>query len=933
MKMLYQRRNWLFSYDMSYQKSIHQMTNHDIQNLMNKAPLWLDEFYENIQNIAFLKERINLPAWIHLSPSRLTELLDQIDKKTSSNGSAQKGWPRIVSRFTGTDRADSIFGIIEYGLREPSAYERVLQLLVELIINPTLRLYLEPLIDETLFMVRCSEHRLVDLLEYYLSFRCTIDKGTLPFDVVKKNYNEKILRFQSCIYQNLPKEEKTNEKNINPLVTTTISQLNDPFFMERYLSELNFEVFQKLKEEFGIYPICETPEEDVALSIAGLTRLLASPVNPLDNIPKFLMPTKYPPHDIVVPHFGRHALCLSDAVLQVFQEKRVEVANKVLNFIESVKNDVNPENEERYNKNAVPLLVSPAISSMPGYDDDKCFSIIFDPQFLNYGFLAPVEKDMIYLLNSVTGQFSPYIVIKKTTDSSFIAHIESQDVPVNDFNICIKLPERLIQEINKIINLPPIIVSPNISQPIVDSFIGFASPTRPPIEIVETPLGSSSSIDAANWLANNFSESIENSIKKTIVFATSPKEFDIFVSQFCSQVKIPQMYILRLDLNSDACIEIVLNSRKQLLQYAASIDKSYGFSCAAAINSLKLYCSDQVDLIKHLEMVRPLEYIADNQKRIDYLKESTKIICHLIGEPLKVTKMKFDNCLILDTCQIEDSDMLNILNNTNPDHVRLYGYGQCYQRLQKMPDDVIHKDLVNSFKPKNKEIMNFLRGIYRDDITQDHVGSTLNQSYDNEVQTPAVLTPCHLWECNEDNVFEVAVASAFLLKMLGFESILIVAEDCYLEKIEMIIRKRASWNKNLLIVDSLKSVDEVVTFQQSADAVIYAEISKSENTRIGDVANSAKHVFWGCVCKSESMEIRGNNEFPLQEDSILRLTQNERFIDILNNHVQKTASVAFNERFGEEIPESRSGYTINDVNHLFGLVYHMQIQLSESAQN
>jgi hypothetical protein len=146
---------------------------------MEGAEFWLQEFKANLENPAFLKERINLPSWIHLSRCRLTPLLDQIDRKTGRPGMSLKGWPRIVERFRGTTNADSMFGVLELGLTSDLHFPDVLELVIELISRPSLRLYLEPLLDETLFVVRCPDSPFLPLLEYHLSFKWAIDRGIL----------------------------------------------------------------------------------------------------------------------------------------------------------------------------------------------------------------------------------------------------------------------------------------------------------------------------------------------------------------------------------------------------------------------------------------------------------------------------------------------------------------------------------------------------------------------------------------------------------------------------------------------------------------------------------------------------------------------------------------------------------------------------------
>lgn len=920
----------------------------DFENLMSKAPQWLDEFIQNQDDPKFLKDRINIPAWIHLSSSRLSNLLDQIDrsKKTTDTKVAHKSWPQIVRKYQGTDSADSLYAVIEYGLREPDALKPVLELLIHLISIPSVRLKLEPLIHDTLFMVRLPdrENNLINLLEYYLSFHCTIDEGTLTWKQMRKNYNNIILRFQSCIFSNLTIEEQADETNINPLISATEKQLNDPIFIQRHLSELNPDIFEKLKEEFGIIPRNVSPEESKNLAIAGLARALISPVDPNENIPPHLMPTKLPPYDIAFPKLGRHALCLIDAVLQVFQEKRVTNAKEVMSFIEKVKAELNAT---QYSKHCCPLIVPPAISMNSGeFDEKSCFSIILDSQFLNYDFTAPEVGDMVYLLSSEEGYICPFLIVSCVSKSSFIAHIECDHFPEGNFDVLIKLPPELRYDIERLIHLPKILSCKNISEKVVDSFIGLANRdklAKPPITVVETPPCTSPSIDAAVWLSE---QHLINPKKKTIIFASNVDEIDLFVSKFCMEVgKYPSMNILRLDFQSDVAIEILWKSRKELLSQVEKIDKSFAFSCATAINSLKLYREslrvlddeqkslapvtlDEIDAyIRQLEFIRPLEYIADPQKILDYLKKSSQIICHLIGDPIKISdnkEIKVDNCIILDSCIIEDSDLLWIMSKANPSNIRLYGHGEAFRRLSMMPDDVVNKETVNMSIRKSPAIYEFL-GF---------------ESRDEGRVAPGVISTCHFWfEMNLLKSFEVAVASTFLFSFLGYKKIMLVVDnDEYVNRAELILLKRASWSRQLKdkLKDCVYSADYVIKKNLTADVVIYLETLNLKNTRVAEMANAASFVFWSVYSPHEEIQ---------REEILLRLFDNtlvaskleKLFENHVLNHQPQVAQLAFNENFDDkDNPEklkNRTVYNVDGVDQLLGLVYSMQLQIHSNEAN
>lgn len=902
----------------------------EFEELMKKAPEWLDEFIQNQDDPNFLKNRINLPAWIHLSESRLSNLLDQIDrtKNTTKSKAAHKGWPQIVSKFKGTARADSIYAILEYGLRNAEALRSVLELLIHLIAIPSVRLKLEPLIHDTLFMVRLPdrENNLIDLLEYYLSFQCTIDEGTLSWSQVRKKYNDKILRFQSCIFSNLTPEQQMSETSINPLVSATENQLNDIEFLQQHLSELDPNIFEKLKEEFGIIPRNVTPAESKNLSIAGLARMLIAPINPLESIPHFLMPTKLPPSDIVYPTLEQHALCIEDAILQVFQEKRVIVSDKVMHFIDEVKNELD---KTEYSKHCCPLLVPAAISTTSsGYEENSCFSIILDSQFLNYDFTSPKKGDMIYLYNSENGIICPFIVIESVSNNSFIAHLEADKLPDQNFDIAIKLIDELRYDVERLIQLPKILASPHISEKVVDSFIGMANKTaKPSITVVDSTLCRSPESDAAFWLAD---ENLEGPFKKTIVFGTNSKQLDLFISSFCLKYhekkgeRFPAMNILRLDFQTDVGIEIALRSRQILLDEVAKIDPSYAFSCASAINSLTLYRESLIGdksevnaLLKQLEFIRPLEYIADSEKRIEYLKKSSQIICHLIEEPLKIKEMlKFHNCIILDSCIIEDSDLLWIMNQTNPHQIRLYGKGKAFNRLSLMADDVIQKEDVNLSIRKSDSIMEFL-------------GFKPNQE---SKMAPGVLSTCHVWFENDiSKSIEVSVASLLLLNFLGYENIIVVTDKSEIvNRLELTLLRRTAWNRQL--ADKLKNkfylTDYAIRKNLMADAVIFLETSKLDDTRVAEMANAASLIFWNIQCPQIEEGESSGNILRLYDNSTFIFKLSQMFDEVQQSHNQ-TMRLALNENYADlnNLNMKREVYEINDVDDLLGLVYSMQIQL------
>lgn len=830
---------------------------------MHSSSDWLCKFRACASDPAFIREMVGLPCWVHLSTPRLRRLLSQIDRIRGGNGALERGWPRVAARYAGSDRADALYGVLEYGLAAPEQFPDVLDLVLRLIVVPSARLYLEPLLDETLFMIRAFEDPRLNLLEYHLSFRYTIDKGILSWAECRAEYNEIVVHFQSFLHSALRDEAGGGVARVsNALVNANIRELNDIGFLQTELTALSPSVFARLKEEFGI-----RAEFDEMTSIAGFARLLQEPVDMAAELPKRLMPNRRPPRDVVLPHFDQHASCFNDAVLQIFQEKRYATANRVMDFLDKVCLDLEPSREERFNRNAVPLIEMPAVVSVDGFEQGSCFLIVYDKLYLQFGFEKFQINDFVYLVNVEKHEFAGLKVIMIQSDSTFIAHLENDAKIDESFRVCIKLPSDLARDINRIMDLPPLLSNMRISQKAVDSFIGFSSKEKPVITVVESPIGSLNSIDAADWL-----NSVYKKNQKTLVLGTSQKVIDSFVIRLSSQMLIPQMQILRLDLPEDVCIEIALRSREKLLKDVAKIDPAIAQSCIVAENYMKLNHPEYKELIEQISLLRPLEYIQSNQKRIDYLKRiQAEIICQLIEQPLKIKSQNFENLIILDTCIIDDSDLAKILNETNPKNVRLYGRGDAFQRLYRCPNDVVYHEKCSVFDEKPKDIANYLN----------------IESY-NEINVPSVISTCHFWS-NPFEDKESIVAGAFYFKLLGFDSILIIIDDNF-DEIQTMFRRYESWSNELKLSDKIYIRRTAVSKGLNADCVFYFGISEKEELK--DVVSLANKVFWGFG----------------------------------PNFDENNAIIALNERFGLPINEQRLNYVIEDYKHLQTLVYHMQLQ-------
>ncbi|KAH0785630.1 hypothetical protein GPJ56_010516 [Histomonas meleagridis] len=828
---------------------------------------WISTFQEKLNDQQFLKEMIGLPCWIHLSQARLNNLLTQVDHLQKTNGALKNAWPRVVSRYQNTDRADAIYTVIEYGLSNEDIFPEVLDLIIYLITIPSIRMYLEPLLDETLFMIKCPENPKLNLLEYYLSFRYKIEKGTLSWDESQIEYNNTVIHFQSFLF-----EELTKIGSFSQLINATIKDLNDPVFLQEQLLALDPTVFSHLKEEFGI-----RESEDPITSASAFVRLLSSPTNIAESIPKYIMPNHLPPDDIIYPHFDAHASCLSDAVLQVFQEKRVNTARYIMSYLEKVCNDLDPSNEERFNINALPVSSISIASSPVGYSSGTCYLVTFDPLFLNFGFSGFKPGDFGYLANVEHREFIGIEVMSTPAEGRIIAHLETNGIPNETFNICIKLPHELAQDVVRIKELPKVIESPRIRQSVVNSFIGFASKEKPSITVVNSLIGSNDSIDAAEWL-NSYQKR-----KRTLVMGISSKVIDSFVLALTSKLVIPQMQILRLDLPSDICIDIVLRSRSKLLQDVLRIepDPTISSSCAVAENYLRLTHPDQVELIEQLSLLRPLEYIQSNEKRIEYLRKvQADIVCHLIDQPLQIKGQNFENLIILDTCVIEDSDLLKILNESNPNNVRIYGNGQSIKRLRKQPNDVIFHEEINVPSQKPLQIAQFL-GV-----------NTLNPGQ----VIPGVISTFHLWKIYLENAFDAVIASAFYFMMIGYDSLLLVVNnEEEINTIDIEIRKYAAWNDKefMKLIDDICTPFDIISKGLTADIILYLCNDGDDVDLLKYIANAADKVCW----------MFG----PMFDES--------------------NAVIALGERNGVQINGNRYEYVIEGIDHLMALVYNMQCQI------
>jgi hypothetical protein len=358
--------------------------------------------------------------------------------------------------------------------------------------------------------------------------------------------------------------------------------------------------------------------------------------------------------------------------------------------------------------------------------------------------------------------------------------------------------------------------------------------------------------------------------KRTIVLGLNSSAIDAFVVCFSRKQRIPQFEILRLDVPTDVCIHILLTSRMKVLNDIGKGDPSIATSCAVCLSYLKLHHPNRRDLIEMLEKFRPFEYLSSNEKRIDYMKRhQAEIVCQLIGRPLD--NIEFENVIILDSALVDDAEVLNIMSCTNPCCVRIYGHGPCARRLAAQNGATVVHEECRFCEDRPADLALFL-----------------GYETPNDVLVPAVISTVHGWYCpNLEVAAEVAVGSAFLFKLIGYDSISIVVLDRSKGDISGIIRRRGAWSADLDIVDAVVTTEEFVAAGNVKDVVIFAGDASDRQS----VANCAAKVFWFC-----------GNDISTEE-----------------------CLIALGEGANGKCRSPRSPYPIKNFRHLLALVYSMQV--------
>ena len=768
----------------------------------------IEDFFHNIDDENYLKKYIGLPSWIHLSPKRRMVLLSQIAKKQNrSQIMTEEMWDKFASKYIGTPQADSLFSIIEFGLSNEEHSARVLELIIQLISKPSLRLFLEPLLEETLFSLRCPPHPLLVLLSYYTSFKWTFDKGTLSWNEIITSYNSTVLRFQNIINQ---------FDSSNPLVYSNISDFNTESTSSILLSLSNTNpiAFKTLKEEFMI-----NPELDDGLSALALSNVLQPPHNPISDIPKFIIPSALPPPNLPLPFFQKHAVCLDDAMLQIFHHERYILAQEIDQFLRQVAFDLHPDNEYRYSPYAIPLISSPSHAKGP----DSSFSYVslfFDHLYFQYDFSPFQIGDILYaiqcnynllpenlnelkdqknsnktLLNALQEidwiQYIPLTVIQIINDSTVVVKVESDKALPDSTKVCVRLSKDLMTRVKKILKLPEVLKA-TIAQPIKDSFVGFKTETKPISVIIPNNPYASAPLDAANWLSTVYKHG-----QRTAIFATDSHSFDEFVLQLQTKLHIPSIHILRRDLMPEVTVNKALETRKMLLEVGSNNPDDAPQSLIIAANALRLEIASHpnpppqaFERLHLLEQLRPLEIIEDNQKRVDYFeRDMSNIVCYPFNS--SPISHSFDNLIVLPSSLIDNASLLSMIASTSPSNVRVYAPSPAAERLKSIPD-IFSQSHYSDISKRSKAISELLE--------IDPQGETEIAG----IITPVAHISCQLKDCDA-----VSKAASFLLRQLGYETLEINNENEGNEKfalydavlihnLENGIKWAAKWAKSIL---------------------------------------------------------------------------------------------------------------------------------------
>lgn len=808
---------------------------------------------EKINDLQYLGRIVLYSFLVHSSEKRRNRIIHQLNKKKNTNKSMEE-WEAIINEIKRMPESKVMINVLELGINDENYFPEVLDLVICLIQIPIIRMYLEPLMEEILFTVRCPDHPKLEVLFYYLSFKFTILDGLLSWKQVVNIHNLLIIEFQELIFSISPKNE---------LVYATIDKLSDFEYVDRNLSEFSEEEFSIIRDKFFISG--KYRKEEV---IRAIFQCIQQPINPIKHIPKFLYPIKYPPK-LEMPAFTCRALSILDAEIQIFLNKRYSGTICVMDFLN---NCIKELRQNKFSRHIIPLNGPPAKTLFS--KDSREYFLSFVPHIYNSGYIKLDVGDIVYLTSYKAERFIPATVVRLESNTNTKIYVHGEQMPTIDDKICIKLHQNIAKEISRMINLRQIIKKNQISEELANSFIGQDTVTKP-ITLVEVPLGTNPAYDAAKWLSSVFREE-----EKTLVLATSTYVFDQFTNFFFGFKGMPQMFVLRYDLPKEIGIQVALKSRETTLEDVASFNEDNSSSCLVGYNYLEIDHPEEKELAYYLKILRPLEVIENTDKRFDYLKHrQAKIICQLFSPKTPYDdEIRYDNVIVLDTCTIEDSDLLIIMNHTKCKNIRLYGEGPAFIRMRQMNSRTTvypYLKAENNAVERNQELTYYL--------------SLENQIH---VDAPGLVSTLLFLKCPDNRKHEVCVASYLFFRMLGYESIsILVSDEESYYQIYSILRKRTSWNQALLLPNCLDFESEFIEKGEFKDVILY-DGPVNEKSDVKKICSRSFLAFWS-----------------FGEDLI-----------------DTKITLALDEKFGSEIPYNRTTFEVDSYKAFLQLVSTMQNQ-------
>ncbi|EAX92605.1 hypothetical protein TVAG_178820 [Trichomonas vaginalis G3] len=862
---------------------------------------YLEFFENNKDNPDALEKFIGLSALIHVSPARRTPILQQIERAKNKEGKITKAWDKFEQRNKGKSESEALYQIIQLGLENNNYLERVINLMAYLISIPQLRLFTQPLLEETNFINAIPlDHPLISIFDYFLSYQYQFDKGVLTYKEATSEYNKFIINFQ----------DEINKIDPNlPLSKASINELQSYSYIYGVLSEVPKELIAKILNILNI-----TPSNDSNHNLYSISRALQPPQDSQEKIPSHILPIRSPP-DIVYPQFTKYALSMTDATLQVFLQKRYNFANNLMDLLKNVLEALNPNNEVRFHRNAVPLRI-PSIQTSNSKKTGIIINLALDPTFLQWDIQGFSEGEIIYLLNVIDSFENEEnnilcvgcIVKNVLANHTLQVKVDADDVPSRNYNAVVKLPLYLNRDGQKLLELANCINIENIPKKVLDSFIGFKNSQGPGISLIEYPFGTTCIDHAARFVTENFVYG-----EKTLVICPNTQIIDNFLRKMKNFEKnlIPSFYYLRLDMSPEISFQVAVRTKDQILQTLidSGIDKAWCQSCLTAINFLKSDNKIDKTVIDCLEQLRPLEYLGSVDKCVDYLKKNVaQIVFQLSTQELKFENIKFKNLVVLDNFLVQDSDIIRILTSCKPEVVKFYGQKSseefnkffnldpAFRRM--ITSSTYNKEFYSIIDQKDSNIINFIQKFNQ------------NSEIHEPITIPVIVNPCHYFETSsQEESIEISIASAFFLRMTGLnpsEILIVVPNDEICAIAVDLMKKRASWNPNLLLMkERIVAINKII--QENLDAfAICGDLSFQGFSDINEISL-----------------------FLADRATGILLLSGPKFDGNMMENVNDL-KIAFGEKFGKIFEKGeRNVFDVLSSEMFLQLVYHMQCQIAQ----